>query len=126
MIEIMNYKGKEIYYLDASSQTTENIQEIKEDMEKIKRLIRSKPPKSALMITNVTNVRFNREMTELFKEYASHNTPYVKASALVGVSGIQKVVLTAVKTLTGRDYYLANSLEEAKEWVVNTDEQLGR
>lgn len=126
MIEIMSYKGKEIYYLDASDQTTQNIQEIRKDMDGIKRLIRSKPPKSALMITNVTNARFNREMAELFKEYASHNTPYVKASALVGVSGIQKVVLTAVKTLTGRDYYLANSLEEAKEWVVNTDEQLGR
>ena len=68
MIEIMSYKGKEIYYLDASDQTTQNIQEIRKDMDGIKRLIRSKPPKSALMITNVTNVRFNREMTELFKE----------------------------------------------------------
>lgn len=119
MIEVMNYNGKEIYYLDASELTTNNIQEIREDMEKVKKLVSSKPPKSALMITNVTNVRFNSEMVDMFKEYANHNTPYVKASALVGVSGIQKVVLSAVKTLTGRDFYLANSLEEAKEWVAN-------
>ena len=118
MVEFINYDGKEIYYLDASNQTTMNIQEIREDMENVKKLISSKPPKSVLMITNVTNARFNNEMVELFKEYANHNTPYVKASALVGVSGIQKVVLTTVKALTGRDYYLANSLEEAKEWVV--------
>lgn len=118
MIEVMHYDGKEIYYLDASDLTTNNIQEIREDMEKIKKLISSKPPKSVLMITNVTNVRFNSEMVEIFKEYANHNTPYVKASALVGVNGIQKVVLNTVKKLTGRDYYLANSLEEAKKWVV--------
>ena len=51
-------------------------------------------------------------------EYASHNTPYIKASALVGVSGVQKVVLAAIKALTGRDFYLADTMEEAQEWLV--------
>ncbi|HOR85558.1 MAG TPA: hypothetical protein PLL98_03625 [Bacillota bacterium] len=119
MVDIIHYKGREICYLDVSMMSTKDIQKIEEEMDRAKKLIATKPPKSAFMITNVTNVIFNSQMSELFKEYANHNTPYVKASALVGIGGIQKVVLAAVKRLTGRDYYLANTLEEAKEWIIN-------
>lgn len=118
-MEVINYKGKEIYYVDASNMTTQDLPKIEASMNKAKKMIASKPPKSALMITNVANTKFNSKMTELFKDYASHNTPYAKASALVGVGGMQKVVLTAVKAITGRDYYLTDSLSEAKEWIVN-------
>ncbi len=118
MIEMMNYKDREICYLDASNMTTKEIQNIETDMNKAMKIVASKPPKSALMITNVTNVMFNTQMAELFKNYANHNTPYVKASALVGITGIQKVVLSTVKRLTNRDYQLFDSLEEAKEWII--------
>jgi hypothetical protein len=53
------------------------------------------------------------------KEYAQHNTPYVKASAVVGISGWSKIILIAIKTVTGRDFYLADSMEEAQEWLIN-------
>lgn len=55
----------------------------------------------------------------MIKEYAQHNTPYVKASAVVGISGWAKVILTAIKTATGRDFHIAVTMEEAKEWLVN-------
>lgn len=118
MFEIINYKGKKIYYLNASGMTIKDIDKIRAGMDKVKSIVKKAPRKSVLMITNVTNVRFNSEMAQLFKDYAAHNTPYVKASALVGISEIQKVILSTVKTLTGRDYYLANDLQEAKDWVV--------
>lgn len=118
MMEILEWKGKKIYYLDISDYVKGDLDRVKKDMGKIEGLVSQEPPKSALFITNVTNVNFNSKMTELFKEYASHNTPYAKASALVGISGLQKVILTTVKKLTGRDFYLADTFEEAREWVV--------
>jgi hypothetical protein len=45
------------------------------------------PPKSVLVITNVINTGFDTEISGIIKEYAQHNTPYVKASAVVGISG---------------------------------------
>lgn len=118
MFETISYKGKKIYYLDASGMTVNDMGKIKESMAKVMNMLENAPPKSALMITNVSNVRFNSEMAELFKSYADHNTPYFKASALVGVSGMQRVILTTVKKLTGRDFYLADNIQEAKDWVV--------
>jgi hypothetical protein len=83
-----------------------------------KQNIRQYPLKSALVITNVINTGFDTEVSGIIKEYAQHNTPYVKASAVVGISGWSKIILMAIKTVTGRDFYLANTLEEAKEWLV--------
>ena len=71
-----------------------------------------------LVITKVINTGFDTEVAGIMKEYAQHNTPYVKASAVVGISGWSKIILIAIKTVTGRDFYLADSMEEAQEWLI--------
>lgn len=118
MIQLLDYMGKQIYYLDISQYDINSIDKIEEEMNEAKELIANDPSKACLAITDVSGVVFNTQIADLFKDYAKHNTPYVKASALVGIGGVQKVILMAVKRLTGRDFYLANTLEEAKEWVV--------
>lgn len=112
------YEGKEILCLDISGSTSKDKEKIEEHVNLAKEAVKQYPPKSALMITNVTNTGFDSAVSSMIKEYAQHNTPYVKASALVGISGLQKVILTAVKKMTGRDYYLAYAMEEALEWLV--------
>jgi hypothetical protein len=91
---------------------------MKEHVNAAKEVIRQYSSKSALLITDVTDTKFDAGISSIIKEYAQHNTPYVKASALVGVAGMQKVILSAVKRLTGRDYYLANTMDEAIEWLI--------
>jgi len=61
---------------------------------------------------------FDTEVSAVLGEYALHNTPYIKASALIGVSGVQKVVLAAIKALTGREFYLPDSTEDTREWLI--------
>lgn len=112
------YEGKEIICLDISNCTTKDKEKIEEQVKLAKEAVKQCHPKSALMITNVSNTSFDSNVSSIIKEYAQHNTPYVKASALVGVSGLQKIILSAVKKLTGRDYYLADTVEEAMEWLV--------
>lgn len=114
----LNHKGKTILCLDVADLKIENKSEFVQHIEQAKERIKKHPPKSLLIITNVTNTGFNTEMVNTMRDYAKHNTPYIKASAVVGVSGLQKIIYTAIKTFTGRDFYLAQSLEEAMEWLV--------
>jgi len=114
----LNHKGKNILCLDLADLTTQDKPEFHTHIESAKKKIQLQPQKSMLVITNVTNIRFDSEMATSIREYAAHNTPYVKASALVGVSGLQKIIVQAVKKFTGRDFYLADTMEEAKEWLV--------
>ena len=114
----LNHKGKNILCLDIADLKTQDKPEFRIHIESAKKKIQLQPQKSMLVITNVTNIRFDSEMATSIREYAAHNTPYVKASALVGVSGLQKIIVQAVKKFTGRDFYLADTMEEAKEWLV--------
>jgi hypothetical protein len=112
------HKGKTIFCLDLAGLQLKDKDEYKHCIEQAKTYIHKQPPKSTLVITYVENTGFDTEFANIMKEYAAHNTPYVKASAVVGISGWQKVILTAIKTLTGRDFHVVNTLEEAKEWLV--------
>lgn len=70
-----------------------------------------------LMITDVTNTPFDKDVSEAFKGYAAHNKPYVLASSIIGISGLNKIILTAVARFTGRSFYIAKDLDDARAWL---------
>jgi hypothetical protein len=114
----LKYKGKTILCMDIAGLTTKDKPEFIKHVGQAKEIIRKQPPKSLLVITKVSETGFDSEIAALIKEYAQHNTPFVKASAVVGVAGWAKIVLTAIKTLTGRDFHVSDTMEEAQEWLV--------
>jgi hypothetical protein len=114
----INHKGKKIFCLDITGLQYKDKGKIKDYIETAMLTIRKQPSKSVLHITNVSNTGFNSEISNMIRDYAAHNTPYIKASVVVGVSGLQKIILQAIKKFTGRDFHLTETVEEAKEWLV--------
>ena len=115
----ISYKGKTIFCLDIAGLQLKDKPQFNKYIEQAKAQIRTHAKKSLLVITYVKETGFDSEVANTIKNYAAHNTPYVKASAVVGIAGLQKIILTTIKTLTGRDFYIAETMEEAKEWLVN-------
>lgn len=113
----LNYKGKSILCLDVAGLKLKDKLEFRKLVENAEEQIQKHPSKSLLLLTNVTDTGFDTEVAAIMGEYADHNTPYVKASALVGVSGVQKVVLAAIKAMINRDFYLADNIDDAQEWL---------
>jgi hypothetical protein len=113
-----NYKGKTILCMDIAGLQSKDKPEFLKLVNHAKEIIRKQPPKSMLLITKVTKTGFDSEVASIIKEYAQHNTPFVKASAVVGIEGWAKVILTAIKTLTGREFHLSDTMEDAQEWLV--------
>ena len=120
----MDYKGKKILCLDLSGLELKDKEEFKSLVGNAKKTIAQHPPNSILLITNIANTGFDTEIAAVMADYATHNTSYVKASAVVGISGVQKIILTAIKAVTGRDFFLSNTMQEAEDWLVNQDEKL--
>jgi hypothetical protein len=114
-----NYKGKKILCLDIADLQISDKPELYKLIANAKHTISQSPLKSVLIITNVKDTRFDTEIANLIKEYTNDNTPYIKSSCVVGISGWQKVIFTAIKTVTGRHFHLADTMDEAKEWLVN-------
>lgn len=80
--------------------------------------VAAQPPLSLYCLLDVSGSRFNVDVVEAMKELASHNKPFVIATALVGVSGLQRVILESVVKLTGRrNLKQMPSRAEAFDWL---------
>jgi hypothetical protein len=86
-------------------------------------VISRSPPNSALVLTDFSGARFNTEMVEAAKRLAADNRPYIRASALVGISGIQSVLFTGVNRAAERDIKWFESVEEAERWLLSAGEE---
>ncbi len=76
-------------------------------------------PSTALVLTDFSGSRFNTEMVESARTLAADNKPYIRASALVGLSRLQIVLFTGINRKADRDMQWFNDLESAKEWLVS-------
>lgn len=81
-------------------------------------LICKQPEASVLLITNVTGTRYNPSVINRLKENTKLTNPFMKAYAVVGIGGLQRVVLQSVVQFTGQDIKICGSIEEAEEWLV--------
>jgi hypothetical protein len=116
-IRFIEYKGKQILLQDAS-----NLPSAADGLPLValsKSIAAKQPPASLLILTIVTNSRFDRKLIEALKELTVHNKQYARASALVGLSGLQRSVYAAVSQLTGRRLPTFNTEDEAKEWLIS-------
>lgn len=111
----IEHAGKRILYHDFSEII--NPADVLPAVAESQRIVAQQPPASLLTLTNVTNSRFNRPIIEALRTLVTHNKPYVKAGALVGLSGLQKVVYVTLTQLTGRRLPTFDTVAAAKEWL---------
>jgi hypothetical protein len=112
-VSFIEHRGKRICYHDFAHIMT--IEEALDAIRQSAEVVRKEPAGSVLTLTNVEGSRFNREVVEALKKLMEGNKPFVKAGAIVGLSGIQRVVYVAVTQFTGRRLPTFTSLEEAKD-----------
>ena len=80
--------------------------------------ISAMPAKSVLLLTDVTNAVYNSASSRAIKEWSSKNTPFIKASAVVGASGFLATVLAGIRLFTGRDIRSFDTRNEAMDWLI--------
>jgi hypothetical protein len=114
-IQVIDYKGKEIIYLDFSDC---NVNEVFEIIEIAKKIIRIQPLNSVLTLTNVSGTKYNREIIQAMKEFANGNKPFVKAGAVIGIDGLKRVVYDAITRFSERNLPAFDDNKKAKDWLI--------
>jgi hypothetical protein len=113
-VRFIEHKGRPILQIDLSdcqpAQLLERIQHART-------LIATQPLGSIRTLTLVAKARFNKQVSEAMKEYTAHNKPYVRAAAVVGLSGLQEIVYNVIIKMTGRNIATFSSVEAAKEFL---------
>lgn len=81
--------------------------------------------KSVYCLVDVSESRFNVDVVEALKDLAIHNQPFVIASAVIGVTGLKRVILEGVVKVTGRtNLKPLPSREAAFGWLAAQSEQV--
>jgi hypothetical protein len=114
--EWLRHKGQRIFYMNIAVKTSD---ELKQRIESMKPVIVKEPPKSILCLADVEGGNFSPDITQLVKEFAKHNEPYIKTTAIIGVEGLKQVIFNGVLLFTQRkNLVLKKSKQEALDWLV--------
>lgn len=108
--------GKDIYLIDIEGMTPEQVVQL---VPKVAKDVRSKPPSSVRTLIHTKGVKLEERMNAALKDLAAGNKPYVKASAIAGLSSMHRVVLTMVKIFARRDFHLCDTVEQAKDYLAS-------
>ena len=69
-------------------------------------MIASQPQGSLLALLDASGAHFNADILGRMKDFVSANKPYVRCAAVVGVSGLLGVALSAITKASGRSFHL--------------------
>lgn len=113
-VRLVAHKGRMIVLLDVSGCPAPEVARV---LVEGRSLIARQAPRTALTLTDVTGALFDDDATKAAQENAKLNAPYVRAAALVGVTGLKRIVYTAITRVTGRDYKVFDTREQAMDWL---------
>ena len=88
-VTFITYRNRQILHIDFSNLKMEEVLDV---IDEAKSIIAKAPANSLLTLSDFTDLSFNRNTSNKLKEYAEHNKPFVKAGALLGITGLKKVI----------------------------------
>jgi len=115
--EIITCEGKSIFYMDFTG--LRDIPTIEKLIQESKDYIRVQAPKSVLTLSHIEGMHFNADIKNIFSEFISGNKEYVAFGAVVGLSGLQRIVYNGIMKLSGREIRSFETVELAKAWLVS-------
>ena len=114
--KFVEYQGKQIFVMECRDTTLDKMNAI---IKECILQVRKQPEKSVFTLTIAGGNAFSRETISKLKDVARDNPPYVKAGAIVGVTGLDKVVFSAVAMFSKRCFYLLDTVDEAMDFLAD-------
>ncbi len=75
-------------------------------------------PNEVLTLSDTRDCFVDNEFIELAKKQGAISLPLTKKAAVVGVVGLQKILLNAVNAFAPKARKPFDTIEEAKDWLV--------
>ena len=84
------------------------------------RLFMAKQPRdgSVLVLTDVSGSIFNQKMVDAMRALAVHHRPWIRGSALVGLTAIMRIIYRAVVAITRREIKVCETRAQAVAYLL--------
>ena len=110
------YKDKEILLDDYTNLYPEQFAPL---VKNIANLTLESGKKDILLIVDVTNSYANKEAVNAFVEAGKISKDLLTKTAVVGITGVKKILLNIVNKFSGANAKTFATLDEAKEWLIS-------
>lgn len=109
------HKGVDVVVIDLAHTTPEEAIPL---LTKAGELIETFPAHSVRAFTDATGATYSKESFQALKAFTIHNTPHIKASAVIGADGLRVFAMKAVAAVAQRRIKPFVTREEALDWLV--------
>lgn len=115
----IEYKGKEIYYVDYSNlKTSEDFIAVIKSTNSFREQLKSSGKRNLLMLVNITGSYVYGDVLDALKKSGKITKELTKKEAIVGATGAKKILLQISQLFTGMQLRPFETTDEAKEWLV--------
>ena len=98
-VRFVEHQGKRILFIDYSHCDCAMLKAVAEEGH---RVIAQEPPNPVLTLNDVTGTTFDKESVAVLQAKVAANAPYVRKAAVIGISGLQRLIYQGVQAFTRR------------------------
>ncbi|HLA84451.1 MAG TPA: hypothetical protein VJL29_06630 [Thermoguttaceae bacterium] len=116
----MVYQGKQILYCDYANFALDQFEAFKTELDSAVAVITREPEKSLLALTDIRRSVASPAVVDMFKTAAIVTAKHIRKQAVVGVSGMKKILFDAVIHISKQPARAFGDLEleKAQKWLV--------
>jgi hypothetical protein len=112
------HRGKRIFHIDLSG-LGRNIDAFREELAAAESVTSQQPEDSLLVLTDIRDTVVSSEAMNVAKQSSARTTKHICRTAVLGVTGIRKILLDAVSRFSGQRFEVFGDIEAAKDWLVS-------
>jgi hypothetical protein len=122
-LQWITHKEKKIMYLNYSNLKSSRPEDFKSAMDTIKKArdLSAESKEKIRFLNDVTNASANTETINALKEFAAFTAANdkVEKECVVGLTSIQKVLLSGIKLFSSSKMEVFDDIEKAKDWLAS-------
>jgi hypothetical protein len=113
-VRFIEHQGKRILFINYSHCDVAMLKAVAEEGH---RVIAQEPPNTVLTLNDVTGTSFDKDSVAVLQAKVAANAPYVRKAAVIGISGLQRLIYAGVQTFSKRRLPTFESRQEALAWL---------
>jgi hypothetical protein len=114
-VRFIEHEGRRVLFINYSHCDVAMLKAVAEEGH---RVIAGEQPESVLTLNDVTGTTFDKESVAVLQEMVAANAPYVRRAAVVGISGLQRLIYEGVQAFSRRRIPAFETRQEALAWLV--------
>jgi hypothetical protein len=114
-VNFIEHQGKRVLFINYSHCDVAMLKAVAEEGH---RVIAREQANSVLTLNDVTGTNFDKESVAVLQAMVAGNAPYVRRAAVIGISGLQRLIYEGVQAFSRRRIPLFEDRQQALNWLV--------